>query len=480
MSSANHIRLWIFASFGVALIVIATGWVSAGALSSGMAVREEARERRQISDAVDEVYVNLLDAETGQRGYLLTMDRAYLLPYQRASSQPDPSAKLLDLVRKNDDIRPVAEHLVRELAAKRAELAETLLLADTQGVDQAIRMLNAGRGAALSNSIRGDLEKIAHATDITRARYTERITHKLVLARAVVLSGTLLAFALAVGVNLILMRALREREAAQLVVEQQSEQLRLQTETLMRHERQLADQLARQQELASALQRSNEELDQFAYATSHDLKAPLRGIMNLATFIEEDLGDHATQEVRQNLGLLRSRARRLESLIEGILAYSRAGRVRATLERVDTRALMREVIELIAPPGGCDIAVVGDMPTIETERVPLQQVFMNLVQNAVKHGCKEGRGRVEVSARAQPGGWLFSVRDFGAGIPAEFHARIFTVFQTLAPRDQVEGTGIGLAVVKKLVETRGGAVHLESAPGAGARFDFTWPIPSSI
>ena len=233
-----------------------------------------------------------------------------------------------------------------------------------------------------------------------------------------------------------------------------------------------AEELAR---LARALEASNQELDQFAYVASHDLKAPLRGISNLSSWIEDDLGDAASEEVRSHLALLRGRVLRMEGLIDGILQYSRAGRIRERTERVDTGALARETIDLIAPPDGAVVDVHPGMPVLFTERLPLQQVLMNLVGNAVKYAGGPG-ARVELSARrGNDGVWEFSVRDHGPGIAPEHHERIFTIFQTLEPRDRVESTGIGLSIVKKLVESRGGRVRVESADGGGAVFLFTWP-----
>lgn len=233
-----------------------------------------------------------------------------------------------------------------------------------------------------------------------------------------------------------------------------------------------AEELAR---VARALEESNRELDQFAYVASHDLKAPLRGISNLATWIEEDLGEEGAASVGDNLRLLRSRVVRMEALIEGILQYSRAGRLKDTIERVDTRALAREVVDLLAPPAGVVVEVLDPMPTLLTERLPLQQVLMNLVGNAIKYGGGE-HARVEVSVRRVDGDdWEFRVRDHGPGIAPEYHERIFGIFQTLQPRDQVESTGIGLSIVKKLVESRGGTVGVASAPGEGAVFSFVWP-----
>jgi len=227
--------------------------------------------------------------------------------------------------------------------------------------------------------------------------------------------------------------------------------------------------------LIAALARSNRDLDQFAYVASHDLKAPLRGISNLSSWIEEDLAAVMTPDVREQLTLLRGRVHRMEALIDGILAYSRAGRVRGEPERVDTGALAREVVELLAPPAGARVEVADGMPTVLAERVPLQQVFLNLVGNALKYaGRADAVVRVGWNADA-PGWYRFSVADNGPGIAPQYHERVFGIFQTLQSRDRVEGTGIGLSVVKKIVEAQGARVWVESAEGAGATFHFTWP-----
>ncbi len=231
-----------------------------------------------------------------------------------------------------------------------------------------------------------------------------------------------------------------------------------------------ADELAR---AARALEASNRELDQFAYVASHDLKAPLRGIANLATWIGEDLGDAVEGEVAENLRLLQGRVHRMEGLIDGILQYSRAGRAREKPGRVDTAELAAEVVELLAPPAQARVEVAAGMPVLHTERLPLQQVLMNLVGNAVKYGGAEPV--VHVSARDAGGACEFAVRDSGPGIAPEYHDRIFGIFQMLEARDRVEGTGIGLSIVKKLVESRGGRVWVESQVGSGSTFRFLWP-----
>jgi signal transduction histidine kinase len=227
-------------------------------------------------------------------------------------------------------------------------------------------------------------------------------------------------------------------------------------------------------EQATRLEQSNRELDQFAYVASHDLKAPLRGIANLAQWIEEDLGDRLSGESRDHMRLLKGRVHRMESLIDGILSYSRAGRVREKIERVDVGALLRETIELLAPPPGIAFVVEAPMPILSSERIPLQQVFMNLIGNAIKYGERPDL-RVTVTASDEGEFVRFVVGDNGPGIAPHFHDKVWQIFQTLAPRDKVEGTGIGLSVVRKLVETRGGHTSLESQVGQGSRFSFTWP-----
>ncbi len=228
------------------------------------------------------------------------------------------------------------------------------------------------------------------------------------------------------------------------------------------------------EQLIKALARSNTELDQFAYVASHDLKAPLRGIANLSQWIEEDLGERLGDENKSQMGLLRGRVHRMEALIDGILQYSRAGRMKAKPENIDTGALVQEVIELMAPPRGITIQVLPDMPTVRAEKIPLQQVFMNLIGNAIKHTGKTGP---KIDVRWDDAGpfFEFSVADNGQGIAPQYHERIFGIFQTLEARDKVEGTGIGLSVVQKIVDSKGGRVWVESQVGQGATFKFLWP-----
>lgn len=226
---------------------------------------------------------------------------------------------------------------------------------------------------------------------------------------------------------------------------------------------------------AHDLQRSNAELEQFAYVASHDLKAPLRGIENLASWIEEDLGDRLEGDTRANMDLLKSRVRRLESLLSDLLAYSRAGRDDTVIREVDTRALVTDLAALISPPEGFRIEADPSLPTVLTAQAALTQTLQNLIGNAVKHHPDPARGFIHVKAQSLGDMYEFQVRDNGAGIPEQFRERVFGMFQTLKPRDEVEGSGMGLAIVRKLVERQSGQVWLSEGEAGGLIVHFTWP-----
>ena len=225
-----------------------------------------------------------------------------------------------------------------------------------------------------------------------------------------------------------------------------------------------------------ALERSNQELDAFAYAASHDLKAPLRVIQNASKWLEEDLEPHLTAETREHMSLLRSRVRRMEKLLDDLLAYSRIGRETSTNppERIDAAVLVENILAMLMPPEGFTVEVPPSLAGIEVNRMPLEAILINLISNAIKHHDKNV-GRIEIFAEDIGPHYRFSIRDDGPGIPAQFHEQIFKMFQTLKPRDKVEGSGMGLALARKHVETSGGTMTLESAPGRGSTFSFTWP-----
>lgn len=239
----------------------------------------------------------------------------------------------------------------------------------------------------------------------------------------------------------------------------------------------IAKALGRFREVAAELRRSNEDLEQFAYIASHDLKAPLRGIGHLAEWIEEDLGPDAEEGVKKHLVLLKQRTNRLSNLLDDLLQFSRAGRQKSLVREVDLKPFFEELFTLVAAERPSALRVLGDMPKITTAVAPMEQVFGNLFGNALKHHDK-GHCTVTVNYRRLPDHHQFRVSDDGPGVPSEFQGRVFGMFQTIKPRDELEASGMGLAVIKRVVESVGCSIKLESDPsrGRGTTFTVTWPL----
>ncbi len=229
--------------------------------------------------------------------------------------------------------------------------------------------------------------------------------------------------------------------------------------------------------LLRELESANEELRNFAYVVSHDLKAPLRAISSLADWLATDYADKFDDAGREQMRLLINRVHRMDGLIDGILLYSRVGRVKETMVAVDLNRLVGEVVDLLAPPAGIEVSIENSLPTVITEPTRIQQVFQNLLSNAIKYMDKP-EGKIRVACSAEGEHWKFSVSDNGPGIKQQHFGKIFQLFQTLAPRDRVESSGVGLALVKKIVEMYGGRVWVESTVGEGSTFFFTLPRPS--
>ena len=234
----------------------------------------------------------------------------------------------------------------------------------------------------------------------------------------------------------------------------------------------------KQKLLMEQLERANKELADFAYITSHDLKAPLRGISTLVEWILTDYSDKLEDTGKEQLNLLATRVNRMHALIEGILQYSRAGTANEEKEQIDLNDLISQIIDTIAPPKNIEIIIEDQLPTICFDQTRITQVFQNLLSNAVKYMDKPD-GRITIGCSQDNRFWKFSVADNGPGIEERHFERIFKMFQTLAPKDNFESTGIGLTVVKKIIEKYGGKVWLKSQLDAGTTFFFTLPMLES-
>jgi signal transduction histidine kinase len=228
------------------------------------------------------------------------------------------------------------------------------------------------------------------------------------------------------------------------------------------------------------LERSNRDLEDFAYVASHDLRSPLNGINSTALCLEENLKDTLSEESKKLLALMRNRINRMETLLDDLLTYSRVGRADTPLIETRLAVMFDRIIEVLQPPAHIRVRVEGEMPLTAIAGTQLEQVLRNLIDNAVKHHDKQD-GEVVLSGKRVGDLLEFTVRDDGPGILPQFHDRIFQLFQTLKRRDDVRGTGMGLAIVKRLVERQNCRITVHSqGDGTGTQFRFQWPMPAAF
>ncbi|MAP96382.1 MAG: PAS domain-containing sensor histidine kinase [Ponticaulis sp.] len=233
---------------------------------------------------------------------------------------------------------------------------------------------------------------------------------------------------------------------------------------------------AERERFIAELEQSNSELDSFVRAASHDLKSPLRAIDKTSHWLEEDLSGKIDRDSLQNLQLMRKRVRRMERLLDDLSAYARIGKTKDHRfhENVSGNQLLEDLLLLISPPETFEISWSDRFDALLLKRMPLEQVFLNLISNAIKHHDK-ATGRIVLDVEVGKENLVFSVTDDGPGVDARYHERIFQMFETLNRRDVVEGSGLGLSIVKKHVEDAGGRVWLDADTTSGSRFCFVWP-----
>ncbi|PKM76152.1 MAG: hypothetical protein CVU90_13960 [Firmicutes bacterium HGW-Firmicutes-15] len=235
----------------------------------------------------------------------------------------------------------------------------------------------------------------------------------------------------------------------------------------------------RNQELILELESTNRELKGFTSIISHELNSSLRGITALADWLYSDYYDSIDEQGREHLTLLQRRTIRMHNFLNGLLRYLRISQRREEKTKININTVLTEVIEMLVLPDNISIVIDNEMPLLVLENMHIQLVFENLISNSIRYMDKN-KGQIKISCQQQGEYWKFSIQDNGPGIDAKYFERIFRIFQTLKPRDEYESTGIGLSIVKKIVELYGGKVWVESKIGVGSTFHFTLPDQNSI
>jgi signal transduction histidine kinase len=411
---------------------------------SAQAAGELVNRTLQIETKLFIMLSNVRSAESGQRGYLLTGDPEYLDTYRAGITATAPViAELKAAITDTAQQKSLAE-LEPLIERKFTELAETIRLHDVGQSDDSLALVRSGVGLSLMKEIRAMTEE-AHRLFSVQASNSS-FTNGWLLG--VDLSGLALIVVLAV-ISIFAMRRSVEKERA----------------------------------YVGELERSNQELDDFAYIASHDLKEPLRGLFNHASFLLEDYKHRIDDDGVRRLNRLGQLCQRMERLINDLMYFSRLGRADLAVQEADPNAIIVEIqqmMESFLSERHARIVVPRVLPRIVCDKTRVTEVFRNLITNAVKYNDKTERlveiGFLEsVNTKERNEKNVFYVRDNGVGIDLEFHQEIFRIFKRLQnPSDgQETGTGVGLTFVKKIVERHGGRIWLESESGKGTVFYFS-------
>jgi signal transduction histidine kinase len=435
---------------------------------------------------------NLTEMESGLRGFLFTGENSFLEPFDSAASENETLiAELHTLIQEHpfqqerlSEIRRLHEQWELNYAHPLIAAKQQALLVDSDSKGFTV-LYNNKDGNRTERNIRNQIRQKFrefnnyeyNLRDERGKSLTASVAGTEIVSFTLTTLSIIIGLAIAIYISYTISRRINSMVtlAGQIASGNLDVQMKDTAKDELSHLSTSLNSMARTlSENISQLERKNKELDSFAYVVSHDLKAPLRGIENASSWIEEDYGDQLPAQVKEYLTLMRGRIRRMENLINGILELARVGRQKSPLELVNVELMLQELIEMLAPQPGMQVSIQPNMPVLLTERIPLQQVFINLLSNAFKyHHLPEGK--VAITYADKGNYYEFSVIDDGPGIEPKYHEKIFVVFQTLKERDAFESTGVGLAIVKKILDDKKCTIKVDSQAGKGAAFTFTWP-----
>jgi signal transduction histidine kinase len=476
------------AALALLAIIVMSGWLA----DSTQQYSRSVSRMSALRVAAGTLLSQLQDAEIGQRGYLLTENRNYLKPYEAAVTAVDGTiARLRDLADGDADELRIVDHLVGLAAAKREELAETIALMEAGRRDESLAIVRTGRGMRLMDDARRSLADLITPADAQLDTQLRALTGQARISGWVANLGGLFILLVVGGAVWIVFRYTRDLMQAQRAIQALNDSLE-----------------QRVSERTMELQRANDEIQRFAYIVSHDLRAPLVNVMGFTSEFEAGLasvaadldrrptdGDNATaaearravtEDMPEAIGFIRSSTTKMDRLINAILALSRQGSRTLTPEPISMQALLENVVASFRHRAGelrCAVDIAGPLPSLVSDRLALEQVFGNLLDNAIKYLDPARPGRITIRGHAEEDRLTFEVADNGRGIAAQDHERIFELFRRSGVQDR-PGEGIGLAYVRTLVRRLHGEVTVDSVPGQGSVFRISLPeillLPSEM
>jgi signal transduction histidine kinase len=429
---------------------------------------------------------------SGLRGYLLTNEDFFIQTYDSAIIENENiltelSSNVRDGSDQNillDEIRELHKYWITEFSVPLLEAKKIMTISDSsrsafnklyrdkiaKGLDKDIQRSLQQKFAAFSNLEYGfrDAQQAILSEAVASTRSVSFILNAVSIIAGILISVFLAGY---ISSRIVKMVKLANNIAEGDFHSRMNDSGKGELAQLARALNNMAEMLHKN---ISLLKRQRDELDQFAHIVSHDIKAPLRGIDNVVTWIEEDHSFALPPKVIEYLNLIKGRILRAENLLRGLLDYARIGKESHAMELVDVNELLDEVMEYVPKRNDLEFRIQPKLPIMFAERLPLLQVFTNLITNAVKYHDKQG-GKVKIYHRLKGDYYEFFVEDDGPGIDKHYHEKIFVIFQTLHERDKVESTGVGLAIIRKILEDRNLDIKLFSEPGKGSVFSFTWP-----
>lgn len=456
----------IATGFGFALaILLLVAFLSYRSIEQGNEDRRSVMHTHQVLETLDAVLANVLDVESGIRGYVLLGDDIFLEPYAAARNNIGQNLKKVRELTVDNPVQQKSLDVLEPLIARRLQRAEFMIaLRSREGLEGAAQPEKLGVGRELVGQIRGRLAMMkAEEVRLLQLR-TERADRSSRNTKILIAAGQLMAIVFLCAAGLAIAEEMKRRGRAE-------EEVRQLNMDLERRVEERTEELANQ---TKELARSNGELQQFAYVASHDLQEPLRMVASFTQLLARRYADKLDDDARDFINFAVDGATRMQTLISDLLNYSRVGTQGKPLEPTDSEAVLDRVLDglkFAIEENGAAIAH-DPLPRVMADPVQLGQLFQNLLTNAMKfHGASPPR--VHIAARKAGSMWEFSFRDNGIGI-AEGHAdRIFVIFQRLHTKTEYPGTGIGLAICKKIVERHGGRIWIKPSEGGGTTFCFT-------